>query len=105
MLATCLKHAVSRIVIASVGFGEGKKMIRIALFSAFVVLSAAPSHAAVLSAPATLRADGAPVADLIQYSRGGSRAFRRCMRAKYGPRYFQGVRRAQRFIMAQACGG
>jgi hypothetical protein len=33
---------------------------------------------------------------------GGGR-FRRCMRAKYGPRYFAGVPRAHRFHMAQAC--
>ncbi len=31
------------------------------------------------------------------------RAFRRCMRAKYGPRYFAGVRRAHRWHMSQAC--
>jgi hypothetical protein len=39
-----------------------------------------------------------------QYTRRGSRAFRRCMRAKYGPRYFHRVPRAVRFHMAQACG-
>jgi hypothetical protein len=32
-----------------------------------------------------------------------SPTFRRCMRAKYGPRYFAGVRRAHRWHMAQAC--
>jgi hypothetical protein len=41
----------------------------------------------------------------IQYSRQGSREFRRCMRAKYGPRYFHRVPRAVRFNMARACGG
>ncbi len=34
-----------------------------------------------------------------------SRSFRRCMRQKYGPRYFRGVSRAHRYHMAQACGG
>jgi hypothetical protein len=34
-----------------------------------------------------------------------TREFRRCMRAKYGPRYFARVPRAVRFHMAQACGG
>ena len=43
--------------------------------------------------------------ELAQSTRGGNRDFRRCMRAKYGPRYFAGVRRATRYHMAQACGG
>jgi hypothetical protein len=34
-----------------------------------------------------------------------SRGFRRCMRAKFGPKYFRGVKRAHRYFMAQACGG
>jgi hypothetical protein len=33
------------------------------------------------------------------------RAFRRCMRQKYGRNYFRGVPRAHRFHMSQACGG
>jgi hypothetical protein len=33
----------------------------------------------------------------------GSRGFRRCMRAKYGPRYFARVNRAHRWHMSQAC--
>jgi hypothetical protein len=41
----------------------------------------------------------------VQYSRGGSREFRRCMRAQYGPRYYHRVPRAHRFHMARACGG
>ena len=39
----------------------------------------------------------------VQFS--SDRGFRRCMRDKYGPRYFAGVRRATRYFMAQACGG
>jgi hypothetical protein len=39
----------------------------------------------------------------VQYS--NSRSFRSCMRQKYGPKYFRGVKRAHRFHMAQACGG
>jgi hypothetical protein len=34
-----------------------------------------------------------------------SPTFRRCMRAKYGPRYFSRVPRAHRWHMAQACMG
>jgi hypothetical protein len=32
-----------------------------------------------------------------------TRGFRRCMRAKYGPRYFARVNRAHRWHMSQAC--
>jgi hypothetical protein len=32
-----------------------------------------------------------------------TRGFRRCMRVKYGPRYFARVPRAHRWHMAQAC--
>jgi hypothetical protein len=32
-----------------------------------------------------------------------SRSFARCMRAKYGPRYYARVPRAMRFEMAKAC--
>jgi hypothetical protein len=39
----------------------------------------------------------------VQYS--NSRGFRSCMRQKYGPKYFRGVKRAHRYFMAQACGG
>ncbi len=34
-----------------------------------------------------------------------SKAFTRCMRERYGPRYYRGVKRAHRYFMAQACGG
>ncbi len=34
-----------------------------------------------------------------------SRAFTRCMRERYGPHYYRGVKRAHRYFMAQACGG
>jgi hypothetical protein len=34
-----------------------------------------------------------------------SKAFSRCMRERYGPRYYRGVKRAHRYFMAQACGG
>ncbi len=39
----------------------------------------------------------------VQYST--SKSFRSCMRQKYGPKYFRGVKRAHRYHMAQACGG
>ena len=45
------------------------------------------------------------VANQAYGSRGENRAFRSCMRAKYGPRYFARVSRAQRYHMAQACTG
>jgi len=45
------------------------------------------------------------IANQAYGSRGENRAFRSCMREKYGPRYFAGVRRAQRHHMAQACTG
>ncbi len=41
----------------------------------------------------------------VQYSAEQSRGFRHCMRQKYGPRYFRGVKRAHRYHMVQACGG
>jgi hypothetical protein len=43
-----------------------------------------------------------PSVELAQHSYN-SRGFRRCMRAKYGPRYFARVNRAHRWHMAQAC--
>jgi hypothetical protein len=45
------------------------------------------------------------VANQAYGSRGENRAFRSCMRAKYGPRYFARVKRAHRYHMAQACTG
>ena len=33
-----------------------------------------------------------------------SKAFARCMRERYGPHYYRGVKRAHRYFMAQACG-
>ena len=41
----------------------------------------------------------------VRFNHVEARSFRRCMRAKYGPRYFRGVRQAQRNFKAQACGG
>ena len=34
----------------------------------------------------------------------GARDFSRCMRKRYGPHYYRGVKRAHRYFMAQACG-
>jgi hypothetical protein len=36
-------------------------------------------------------------------SYSSTKGFRRCMRSKYGPRYFSRVPRAHRWHMAQAC--
>jgi hypothetical protein len=71
----------------------------LALLGMAAILSATPAGALGLAA-------GRPVAvpeALAQYR--PTRDFRRCMRAKYGPRYFARVPRAHRFHMAQACGG
>ncbi len=46
----------------------------------------------------------AQATELAQFNAGQERSLRRCMRAKYGPRYFSGVRPATRFFMAQTCG-
>jgi hypothetical protein len=43
-----------------------------------------------------------PVIELSQYG-PSNKAFRKCMRAKYGPRYFARVSRAHRWTMSQAC--
>ncbi len=66
-----------------------------------LVMPMVPAHAMpVLTSPAPAVQEGLIAA---QYS--NSRGFRRCMRQKYGPRYFRGVSRAHRYHMAQACGG
>ena len=57
--------------------------------------SGAPDIAGLSPAPA----------EQAQFSRERPRDFNRCMREKYGPRYFRGVKRAHRTFMAQACGG
>jgi hypothetical protein len=44
-----------------------------------------------------------PGVALAQYG-PSNKSFRKCMRAKYGPRYFARVPRAHRYTMAQACG-
>jgi hypothetical protein len=72
-------------------------------FGAFLVLvMPVPTATALPVVPGAL-----PTMELsvivAQYS--SSRGFRRCMREKYGPRYFRGVSRAHRWHMAQACGG
>jgi hypothetical protein len=59
----------------------------------------------MLAASPVAMAEEYIVLSQMQGSRAENRAFRSCMRAKYGPRYFAGVRRAHRYHMAQACGG
>jgi hypothetical protein len=73
----------------------------LALLGMAALLSAAPADALGLAVSRSI----APPAtiELAQYR--PTRDFRRCMRAKYGPRYFARVPRAHRFHMAQACGG
>lgn len=44
-------------------------------------------------------------ADLVLGATSSTRSFRSCMRKRYGPHYYRGVKRAYRYFMAQACGG
>jgi hypothetical protein len=68
-----------------------------------LALGLAPAESAVIAAGRSLAA--APLlAEPAQHAYN-SRGFRRCMRAKYGPRYFSRVPRAHRWHMAQACMG
>jgi hypothetical protein len=70
-------------------------MLKTAMMTAgfALLLAAAPPATAMPDAAAFAAAGGMPQ----------SSAFRRCMRAKYGPRYFARVPRAHRYHMAQAC--
>ncbi len=64
--------------------------------------------AMMMPSDAMQRAASIPAFDAqpaIAASYRNTREFRRCMRAKYGPRYFSRVPRAHRWHMAQACGG
>jgi hypothetical protein len=63
-------------------------------------MTAGPATASPLSIDRALLAQ--PLVLEAQYN-PRSPAFRRCMRAKYGPRYFSRVPRAHRWHMAQAC--
>ncbi len=44
-------------------------------------------------------------APLPVFAAKASKSFTRCMRKRYGPHYYRGVKRAHRYFMAQACGG
>jgi hypothetical protein len=68
---------------------------------AALALAATPAFAAPL--PATAGAELAPDRIELAQSTPNGRAFRRCMRAKYGPRYFARVPRTVRWHMSQAC--
>jgi hypothetical protein len=65
-----------------------------------VLTLSAPAAAAPL--PVGGSPDARPYVDFAQHTYN-SRGFRRCMRAKYGPRYFARVPRAHRWHMSQAC--
>jgi hypothetical protein len=65
-----------------------------------IAATAAPVAALPILSPA---APG--VVSEAQYAHWKARDFRRCMRSKYGPRYFSGVKKRHRYFMAQACGG
>ena len=69
------------------------------MVAGLVSAAAASPLAGILPRPAS---DGA---EPVQFSQTRSQEFNRCMRAKYGPRYYRGVKRAHRYFMAQACGG
>jgi hypothetical protein len=73
----------------------------------FLTCAAAMSLAAFAGAamasplPGPMKPEIPAVSTFAQSSQ--SRDFRRCMRAKYGPRYFARVPRAHRWHMSQAC--
>lgn len=69
--------------------------------AAFVAMSW--GAATVEAAPLPALPNMAPQAVELAQGAYNSRPFRRCMRAKYGPRYFSRVPRAHRWHMAQAC--
>ena len=73
--------------------------MRLLLPLALSLLTASAAGAMPLSAPHP--AGATPT----QFSRGESAEVRRCMRRKFGPSYYRGVKRAHRLMMAQACGG
>jgi hypothetical protein len=83
---------------------EGRDMADMRILTAAAALAMAiglaPAQSAGLAGVKHLSA--APPAVLAQQS-PSSRGFRRCMRAKYGPRYFARVPRAHRWHMSQAC--
>ena len=66
---------------------------------AFSLLTASAALAMPLAAPEPAGAM------LAQFSRGESADVRRCLRRKFGPSYYRGVKRAYRLVMAQSCGG
>jgi hypothetical protein len=69
------------------------------------MLASMASGAMAWPAPETLRAQAFNTVTTAQFAQGGAKEARRCMRRKYGPHYYRGVRRAHRLFMAQACGG
>jgi hypothetical protein len=71
------------------------------LAAAIGILASAPAGALTLVRPSLDITP--PAVTQVQYANPA--AFRSCMREKYGPRYFRGVKRAHRYHMAQACGG
>jgi hypothetical protein len=94
---------------AKIAFSLGEDVWNMKMLAAVVLivggaLLLTPAYAGSLGSGAPLMKSEFEASN-VQYTRGGSRAFRRCMRAKYGPRYFSRVPRAHRFHMAQACGG
>jgi hypothetical protein len=70
---------------------------------AAAALAFALSTGSLAAAPLPVGAvpEAAPL--VTQASAYNSRGFKRCMRAKYGPRYFSRVNRAHRWHMSQAC--
>ena len=80
------------------------KLSTVSLAAGFLVLTASTGFATPLSIGSVLQTRTALLqAEIVRFD--SSLDFRRCMREKYGPRYFARVRRATRFFMAQACGG
>ncbi len=70
---------------------------------AFLFLACSLVLAGQSSAAPAFRPDVAAAVPAV--ATAASASFQRCMRKRYGPHYFRGVKRAHRYFMAQACGG
>jgi hypothetical protein len=80
-------------------------MFRLALGAAALALALGAAQAAAVTPVSAGAVDLLPGAVMPAQSYPNNRSFRRCMRAKYGPRYFARVNRAHRWHMSQACMG
>lgn len=75
-----------------------RRPLVLAAASLLVAAHAIPGQASAKAAFDAFSADTASAAQAAS-------SFGSCMRKRYGPHYFRGVKRAHRYFMAQACGG